>query len=191
MIAGKVLNLDGSQHRFAFARNGNSASEFANAVASAASVSARPRRCLAMATPVYRTYSVRSCRGHSGPRLVSHRHAFRARLAGDRGLGAGTSSDYLRSHPIREIESAKWRLWHGRSSACLGRLARLTHWFDAAHVRRRKRRRRSSTTRQRSDRISLRQSAFARELRTATPRSTSRFQPLLSKARSTKSCQNV
>ena len=27
------------------------------------------------------------------------------------------------------------RLWHGRSSACLGRLARLTHWFDAVHVR--------------------------------------------------------
>ena len=28
VIAGKVLNADGSQHRFAFARNGNSASEF-------------------------------------------------------------------------------------------------------------------------------------------------------------------
>jgi hypothetical protein len=35
VIAGKVLNLDGSQHRFAFARNGNSVSEFANAVVSA------------------------------------------------------------------------------------------------------------------------------------------------------------
>jgi hypothetical protein len=35
VIAGKVLNLDGSQHRFAFARNGNSASEFADAIVSA------------------------------------------------------------------------------------------------------------------------------------------------------------
>ena len=35
VIAGKVLNLDGTQHRFAFARNGNSVSEFANAVVSA------------------------------------------------------------------------------------------------------------------------------------------------------------
>jgi hypothetical protein len=35
----------------------------------------------------------------------------------------------------RELESSKWKLWHGRSSLCLGRLARLTHWFDAAHVR--------------------------------------------------------
>ena len=52
-----------------------------------------------------------------------------------RGLGAGTSCDYLRGHPIRELKSSKWKLWHGRSSACLGRLARLSHWFDAAHVR--------------------------------------------------------
>ena len=35
VIAGKVLNLDGSQHRFAFARNGDSANEFANAIVSA------------------------------------------------------------------------------------------------------------------------------------------------------------
>jgi hypothetical protein len=35
VIAGKVLDLDGSQHRFAFARNGNSASAFAEAIVSA------------------------------------------------------------------------------------------------------------------------------------------------------------
>jgi hypothetical protein len=35
VIAGKVLNRDGSQHRFAFARNGNSTSEFADAIVSA------------------------------------------------------------------------------------------------------------------------------------------------------------
>ena len=60
---------------------------------------------------------------------------FEHALQAARGLGAGTFSDYLQGHPIRELESAKWRLWHGRSSACLGRLARLMHWFDAAHVR--------------------------------------------------------
>lgn len=36
----------------------------------------------------------------------------------------GLDGGYLRS-----------RHRHGRSSACLGRLARLMHWFDAAHVR--------------------------------------------------------
>jgi hypothetical protein len=35
VFAGKVLNLDGSQHRFAFARNGNSENEFADALVSA------------------------------------------------------------------------------------------------------------------------------------------------------------
>ena len=35
VVAGKVLNLDGSQHRFAFARNGDSANEFAEALVTA------------------------------------------------------------------------------------------------------------------------------------------------------------
>ena len=35
VIAGKVLYVDGSQHRFAFARNGNATSEFAEAIVSA------------------------------------------------------------------------------------------------------------------------------------------------------------
>ncbi|MBG0792120.1 hypothetical protein IYY11_01305 [Methylocystis sp. H62] len=60
---------------------------------------------------------------------------FEHALQAARGLGAGTFSDYLQGHPIRELESTNWRLRHGRSSACLGRLARLMHWFDAAHVR--------------------------------------------------------
>jgi hypothetical protein len=60
---------------------------------------------------------------------------FEHALQAVRGLTAGTSGVYLRSHPIRELESSRWKLWHGCSSACLGRLARLSHWFDAAHVR--------------------------------------------------------
>ena len=58
-------------------------------------------------------------------------HALHAAL----GLGAGISSAYLRVHPIRDLASAKWKLWHGRSCACLGRLAYLAHRFDAAHIR--------------------------------------------------------
>ena len=51
-----------------------------------------------------------------------------------RGLGPGASSDYLRNHPIRELENSKWRLWLGLSSACRGRLAHLMHRIGAAHV---------------------------------------------------------
>jgi len=60
---------------------------------------------------------------------------FEHTLQAARGLGAGASSACLRSHPIRDLDSAKWKLWHGRSSACLWRLAHLAHWLDAAHVR--------------------------------------------------------
>ena len=136
VIAGKVLNLDGSQHRFAFARNGNSAREFADAVVGAGVRLGTPttvlsdgdaglwklqRQVLPQATLVLDWFHI----------AMRFEHALQAA----RGLGTGTSSDYLRSHPIRELENSKWKLWHGRSSACLGRLAHLMHWFDAAHVR--------------------------------------------------------
>ena len=42
-IAGKVLHVDGSQHRFAFARNGNATSEFAEAIVSAGVSVSAPR----------------------------------------------------------------------------------------------------------------------------------------------------
>lgn len=136
VIAGKVLNLDGSQHRFAFARNGNSAREFADAVVGAGVRLGTPatvlsdgdaglwklqRQVLPGATLVLDWFHI----------AMRFEHALQAA----RGLGAGTSSDYLRGHPIRELENSKWKLWHGRSSACLGRLAHLMHWLDAAHVR--------------------------------------------------------
>ena len=43
VIAGKVINLDGPQHRFAFARNGNSAGELADAIVSAGVRRSLPR----------------------------------------------------------------------------------------------------------------------------------------------------
>jgi hypothetical protein len=39
------------------------------------------------------------------------------------------------AYPVRDLESAKWELWHGRPSCCLERLAKLTRWFDSLHVR--------------------------------------------------------
>jgi Transposase len=136
VIAGKVLNLDGTQHRFAFARNGSSAVEFADAIVSAGVRLGTPatvlcdgdpglwklqRQVLPKATLVLDWFHI----------AMRFEHALQAA----RGLGADTSSAYLCVHPIRAVESAKWKLWHGRSSACLGHLAHLAHWFDAAHVR--------------------------------------------------------
>jgi hypothetical protein len=56
-------------------------------------------------------------------------------LEAARGLGAGAASAHLGSHSVRDLENAKWKLWHGRSSSCLGRLAKLANWFDSVHVR--------------------------------------------------------
>ena len=121
VIAGKVLNLDVSQHHFALARDGNSASEFADAVVSAgvrlgtpatALCDADPgllkleRQVMPKATPVLDWFHI----------AMRFEHAVQAA----RGLGAGTSSVYLRAHPICDLESAKWKLSHVRSSACLG-----------------------------------------------------------------------
>jgi hypothetical protein len=60
---------------------------------------------------------------------------FERALQAARGLGAGTASAYLHVYPVRDLEGAKWKLWHGRSSSCLGRLAKLANWFDSVHVR--------------------------------------------------------
>jgi len=136
VIAGKVLNLDGSQHRFAFARNGDSANEFANAIVSAGVRLGTPatvlsdgdaglwklqRRVVPKATVVLDWWHI----------AMRFEHALQAA----RGLGAGTASAYLHGDPVRDLESAKWNLRHGRSGSCLGGLAMLTRWFDSIHVR--------------------------------------------------------
>ena len=116
--------------------NGNSASELANAVVSAGVRLGTPATVLCDGDP-----GLWKLQRHVLPEatlVLDWFHIamrFEHALQAARGLGAGTSSVYLRGHPIRELESSKWKLWHGRSSACLGRLARLTHWFDATHVR--------------------------------------------------------
>jgi hypothetical protein len=136
VIAGKVLNLDGSQHRFAFARNGNSVSEFANAIVSAGVRLGTPATVLCDGDPGL--WKLQRQVMPDATLVLDWFHiamGFEHALQAARGLGAETPSDYLRSHPIRQLESSKWKLWHGSSSACLGRLARLTHWFGAAHVR--------------------------------------------------------
>jgi hypothetical protein len=45
------------------------------------------------------------------------------------------NSAYLHRYAVGDFESVKWKLWHGRSSSCLGRLAKLANWFDSVHVR--------------------------------------------------------
>ena len=133
-----MLNLDGSQHRFAFARNGNSANEFAEALVTAGVRTGTPaatvlsdgdaglwklqRQVMPEATLVLDWWHI----------AMRFEHALQAA----RGLGANTPAGQLRDYAVRDLE--------GFVSGCfgtvvrvpgLGRLAKLAGWFGASHVR--------------------------------------------------------
>ncbi|WP_175492707.1 ISKra4 family transposase [Methylocapsa palsarum] len=136
VIAGKVLNLDGSQHRFAFARNSKSASEFADAMVSAGVRLGTPATVLSDGDAGL--WKLQRQLVPEATLLLDWRHIamrFEHALQAARGIGQGTTSAYLRTYAVRDLESAKWKLWHGRSSACLGRLAQSANWLDCGHVR--------------------------------------------------------
>ena len=136
VVAGKVLNRDGSQHRFAFARNGDLANEFGEALVTAGVRTGTPatvlsdgdaglwklqRQVMPEATLVLDWWHI----------AMRFEHALQAA----RGLGANTPAGHLRGYAVRDLEGAKWLLWHGRSSSCLERLTKLAGWFGAPHVR--------------------------------------------------------
>jgi len=175
VIAGKVLNLDGTQHRFAFARNGNSVSEFANAVVSAGIRLGTPatvlcdgdpglwklqRRVMPDATLVLDWFHI----------AMRFEHALQAA----RGLAPAhpaATSAVIRS-PTGELQVETLARPFERMSWALGSPEPL---FDAGHVRGRQRRGRSPAAHQRSELNILTPIDLPRELRTTAPRSAADF----------------
>ena len=136
VIAGKVIDADGSQHRFAFARNGQAASAdaFAQALAAAGVRADTPatvlcdgdaglwrlqRETLPAATVVLDWWHV----------AIRFEHA----LQTARGLGAADAD--LADEAVGALERAKWRLWHGRWTGCRRKLAGLYRWTKRKHLR--------------------------------------------------------
>src|SRR3954462_3040202 len=138
VVAGKVIDARGAQHRFAFARNGQAtASEaFRQALAAAGVHSGTPATVL--------------CDGDAGlwrlqrealpgativldwwPAAVRFEHALQAA----RGLGAGTADHRLADDAVRGLERAKWRLWHGRWTGCRRKLSALCRWTKRTPIR--------------------------------------------------------
>jgi hypothetical protein len=128
VVAGKVIDAGGAQHRFAFVRNGQvSASEAFRQALAAAGVSADTpatvlcdgdaglwrlqREVLPGATPVLDWWHA----------AVRFEHA----LQTARGLGAGTADTRLADGAVHDLERAKWCLWHGRWPGCRRKLAAL------------------------------------------------------------------
>src|SRR3954454_21923089 len=137
VIAGKVIDAEGAQHRFAFTRNGQAASAeaFQQALAAAGVDANTPatvladgdaglwrlqREVLPDALPVLDWWHV----------AVRFEHA----LQTARGLGAGTATARLIAGAVRTLERAKWRLWHGRWPGCRRKLADLLRWTERRQV---------------------------------------------------------
>ncbi len=137
VIAGKVIGADGVQHRFAFTRNGQAASvEAFQQTLAATGVGANTpatvladgdaglwrlqREVLPGAMPVLDWWHA----------AVRFEHA----LQTARGLGAGTTNARLVGGAVRNLERAKWRLWHGRWPGCRRKLVDLLRWTEHRQV---------------------------------------------------------
>jgi len=137
VIAGKVIDAAGAHHRFAFVRNGQAASvdAFARALAAAGVRADTPATVL--------------CDGDAGlwrlqrealpaaTLVLDWWHAamrFEHALQTARGLGASTADADLADDAVRNLERAKWRLWHGRWTGCRRKLAGLYRWTKRKHL---------------------------------------------------------
>src|SRR3954463_3788462 len=131
VVAGKVIDTRGTQHRFAFARNGQAAS------------AAAFRQALATAGVQADTPATVLCDGDAGLWRLQREvlpgativldwwHAavrFEHALQAARGLGASTADAHLVRDAVRTLDRAKWCLWHGRWTGCRRKLAALRRW---------------------------------------------------------------
>jgi hypothetical protein len=134
VIAGKVIDVDGIQHRFAFARNGQAASAeaFAQALGAAGVHADTPATVL--------------CDGDSGLWRLQRETLPAATLVLDwwhiamrfeHALQAarGLADTHLSNEAVRGLERAKWRLWHGRWTGCRRKLEALSRWTKRKHLR--------------------------------------------------------
>jgi hypothetical protein len=138
VIAGKVVDRDGVQHRFAFVRAGAvAATETFKQVLAGAGVNAD-------------TPATVLCDGDAGLwglqrvvlpdamvvldwwHLAVH---FEHALQAARGLGAGTPDTQPADKAVRDLQRAKWRLWHGRWPGCRRKLTALCRWTQRKQLR--------------------------------------------------------
>src|ERR1700712_3320927 len=139
VIAGKVIDAQGSQSRFAFARNSPTiaSSAFKQALAVVGVTAATPATVLCdgdaglwrlqrEALPLWRLQREAL---PNATVVLDWWHAavrFEHALQAARGLGAADA--HLAVEAVGGLEHAKWRLWHGRWPGCRRKLAALCRW---------------------------------------------------------------
>ena len=126
--AGKVIDIDGAQHRFAVARNGKvvSAEAFRQALAAAGVGADTPATVLCDGDA--RLWRLQREVLPGATVVLDWWHAavrFEHALQAARGFGAGTADTRLADETVCGLERAKWRLWHGRWTGCQRKLAAL------------------------------------------------------------------
>jgi hypothetical protein len=136
VIAGKVIDAQGRQSRFAFARNspGIASDAFKQALAGAGVTADTPatvlsdgdaglwrlqREALPNATVVLDWWHA----------AVHFEHALQAARS------LGVADAHLAAEAVRGLERAKWRLWHGRWPGCRRKLAALCCWARRPSIR--------------------------------------------------------
>jgi hypothetical protein len=134
VIAGKVIDANGSQHRFAFARNGQAASAeaFAHALAAAGVHADTPATVLCDGDAGLWRLQRETLPG--GTVVLDWWHIamrFEHALQAARGL----ADTPLSNEAVRGLERAKWRLWHGRWTGCRRKLEALSRWTKRKHLR--------------------------------------------------------
>jgi hypothetical protein len=136
VIAGKVIDAGGIQHRFAFARNGGSSRPFAHALVLAGVRSGTPATVLSDGDAGLRNLQRRVLPGATAVLDWFHiAMRFEHALQTASGLGTGTVNAHLGLIAYLSIESAKWRLWHGRWKGCLIKLAEVCRWTELKSFR--------------------------------------------------------
>jgi hypothetical protein len=121
VLVGKVISSDGTQHRFAFARNGGCAEQFALALVRAGVRDRTPATVLSDGDVGLRNLQRRVLPEATGVLDWIHiamrfEHVLQAAI----GLAAGTGAAHPGDPTRCDFEHAKWRLWHGRWKRLLG-----------------------------------------------------------------------
>src|SRR3954470_9032659 len=138
VIAGKVFDAEGVQHRFAFTRNGKAALAEAFQQALAAAGGSATTSAIVLADGDAGLWRLQREVLPNALPVLDWWHAavrFEHALQTARGLGAGTANTRLADAAVRGLERAKWRLWHGRWPGCRRRLAALRRWAGRESVR--------------------------------------------------------
>ncbi len=139
VVAGKVIGAGGVQHRFAFARNGQTASveAFRQALA-AAGVRATTPAVTVLCDGDAGLWRLQRAVLPGATVVLDWWHAavrFEHALQAARGLGVGTADTSLAHDATAGLGRAKWCLWHGRWKGCRRKLASLGRWTRRGPVR--------------------------------------------------------